>query len=144
MRKIDKIILHCTATKDDHDVSVHDIDIWHKARGWKMCGYHFLVRLDGEIERARPIDMVGAHARGFNKTSIGIAYAGGIDKYGNAVNTMSKAQTDSMFVLIDSLAVIFGSLELIGHNDVTDRKTCPNFDVSEWWQNQRFDDSLPC
>tara|TARA_R110002096_G_scaffold3334_3_gene16536 strand:+ start:234 stop:563 length:330 start_codon:yes stop_codon:yes gene_type:complete len=109
-----------------------------------MCGYHFLVRLDGTIERARPIDMVGAHARGFNKHSIGIAYAGGIDKYGNAVNTMSKDQTDAMFVLIDSLAVVFGQLDLIGHNDVTDRKTCPNFDVSEWWQDQRFDDSLPC
>ena len=144
MRKITTLILHCTATKDDHDVTIEDIRVWHIARGWKREGYHFLVRLDGTIERGRPIDMIGAHAKGHNRHSIGIAYAGGIDKYGNAVNTMSKDQTDAIFVLIDSLAVVLGQLELIGHNDVTDMKTCPNFDVAEWWQDQRFDDSMPC
>jgi len=138
MRQINTIILHCTATRFDHDVTIDDIRVWHVARGWKREGYHFLIRLDGTIERGRPIDMIGAHAKGFNRNSIGIAYAGGIDDDGCHVNTMNKDQTDAMFVLIDSLAVVFGQLQLIGHNDVTDRKTCPNFDVSEWWSSQRF------
>jgi len=138
MRKLDTLILHCTATRFDHDVTIDDIRVWHVARGWKREGYHFLIRLDGTIERGRPVDMIGAHAKGFNRTSLGLAYAGGIDKDGNATNTMSRDQTDAMFVLIDSLAVVFGQLKLIGHNDVTDRKTCPNFDVSEWWSSQRF------
>lgn len=136
MREINRIVIHCTATKNDHDVSVHDIDIWHKARGWKMCGYHYLIRIDGSIEFGRPVDMIGAHARGFNKSSIGIAYAGGIDHDGQNVNTMTEQQTASMFYLIESLVIVLGDLELCGHNDLTDQKTCPNFNVGEWWQYQ--------
>lgn len=136
MRKINRIVIHCTATKNDHDVSVHDIDIWHKARGWKMCGYHYLIRIDGSIEFGRPVDMIGAHARGFNKSSIGIAYAGGIDQDGQNANTMTEQQTSSMFYLIESLVIVLGDLELCGHNDLTDLKTCPNFDVGEWWISQ--------
>ena len=33
MRKIDKIIVHCTATPEGRPVSVEEIDSWHKQRG---------------------------------------------------------------------------------------------------------------
>lgn len=137
MRKLDTIILHCTATKFDHDISVEDINIWHKARGFKMCGYHYLVKLDGTIEFGRPLDMVGAHCRGFNKHSVGIAYAGGIDENKQSSNTMNEVQEDSIFFLIESLAIVFGDLRLLGHNDLTDLKSCPNFNVGEWWVDQQ-------
>ena len=142
MRDINRIVVHCTDTKHDHDVTVNDIDIWHKARKFKMIGYHYLIRLDGKVEFGRPVDMVGAHARGFNKTSIGIAYAGGIDKDGQRVNTMTEQQTASMFYLIESLVIVFGDLELCGHNDLTDQKTCPNFDVGEWWLYQNENNEI--
>ena len=40
MRKIDDIIIHCTATAEGRDVSVADIRRWHKARGFVDVGYH--------------------------------------------------------------------------------------------------------
>ena len=35
MRKIDSVIIHCSATKAGMDFSVADIDRWHRAQsGW--------------------------------------------------------------------------------------------------------------
>jgi N-acetylmuramoyl-L-alanine amidase len=49
-------------------------------RGWSDIGYHFLIYLDGSLHEGRPIERVGAHCKGHNEGSIGIAYVGGIDK----------------------------------------------------------------
>ena len=69
-RVIDTIIIHHTASSD---VSAEIIDGWHKARGWNEIGYHYVIRRDGSIEKGRPDWKQGAHAKGRNKTSIGIA-----------------------------------------------------------------------
>ena len=52
-RRIDAIIVHCTATPPGMKVTVDDIDCWHKARGWKGIGYHYVVDLDGTVYRGR-------------------------------------------------------------------------------------------
>ena len=51
MRKIDSVIIHCSATKAGMDFSVADIDRWHRARGMNGIGYHYVVRLDGTVEK---------------------------------------------------------------------------------------------
>ena len=61
MRKINKIILHCSATEADKPFTAADIRKWHKARGFADIGYHFIVDLDGTIEPGRPVEQVGAH-----------------------------------------------------------------------------------
>ena len=61
MREIDKIIVHCTATQEGKPISVSTIDKWHKKRGWSGIGYHYVVQLDGTINRGRPIEKQGAH-----------------------------------------------------------------------------------
>ena len=66
MRKIDDIIIHCTATAEGRDVSVADIRRWHKARGFVDVGYHYVVYLDGSVHEGRPLAQVGAHCRGHN------------------------------------------------------------------------------
>ena len=53
MRKIDSVIIHCSATKAGMDFSVADIDRWHRARGMNGIGYHYVVRLDGTVEKGR-------------------------------------------------------------------------------------------
>ena len=47
MRTINEIIIHCTATPEGRDVTVDEIDRWHKARGYDGCGYHYVVYRDG-------------------------------------------------------------------------------------------------
>ena len=44
MRKIDKIIVHCSATREGQDIPVETIKKWHvEGRGWSDIGYHFYV-----------------------------------------------------------------------------------------------------
>ena len=87
MRYINEIILHCTATKEGIDFNATDIDRWHKERGFKKIGYHYVIRLDGTIEEGRPLEEMGAHATGHNAHSIGIVYVGGLDKKGKSKDT---------------------------------------------------------
>ena len=47
MRKIDSIIIHCSATKVGQDFTAADIDRWHRERGFNGIGYHYVVCLDG-------------------------------------------------------------------------------------------------
>ena len=73
MREINEIIIHCTATAEGRDVTVDELRAWHKQRGFKDIGYHYVVLLDGDIVNGRPITMCGAHCQGHNANSIGIA-----------------------------------------------------------------------
>ena len=76
MRKIDLIVIHCSATKVTRDFSVEDLEACHKARGFKCTGYHYYITKDGQVHRCRPEEMVGAHARRYNRYSIGIFKVG--------------------------------------------------------------------
>ena len=133
MRKIDSVILHCTATRAAQDIDAATVRAWHTepppaGRGWADIGYHYLVRLDGTIERGRDLATVGAHTRGHNATSVGVAYVGGLDEDGNACNTMTEKQRRAIIQLVRALRVVCGPLELYGHNDFS-RKACPSFNV---------------
>ena len=96
MRKINKIIVHCSATPEGRNVSAATIDKWHKERGWSGIGYHYVVKLDGSIEYGRMVDKVGDHCKGHNKSSIGICYIGGCDSDMKAKDTRTPQQIASM------------------------------------------------
>ncbi len=51
MRNIDSIIVHCSATKAGQDFTAADIDCWHRERGFNGIGYHYVIRLDGKLEK---------------------------------------------------------------------------------------------
>ena len=76
MRQIDKIIVHCSATPNDREVTVEDIDRWHKERGWYGCGYHIVIYRNGSIHMGRPLSKIGAHCKGRNTGSIGVCLIG--------------------------------------------------------------------
>lgn len=134
MRDINRIILHCTATTEGKDYSVETIRQWHLKRGWSDIGYHFLIGLDGTIHLGRDVFKQGAHVKGHNKDSIGVAYVGGLDAHGEPKDTMTEEQEKGFLVLYNSLIIVFGQLGLYGHNEFTDRKACPSFRVKEKYQ----------
>ena len=78
MRKIRKIIIHCSATKEGHDIDAAEIKKWHvEGNGWSDIGYHYVIKLDGTVEEGRPLERSGAHTLNHNFDSIGICYIGG-------------------------------------------------------------------
>lgn len=55
MRKIDLIVIHCTATRIGCPLSPEALDRMHRQRGFNGCGYHYYVRRDGMICSMRPV-----------------------------------------------------------------------------------------
>ena len=53
MRKIDLIIIHCSATRADSDFSAQDVDTAHRYRGFSSWGYHYYIRKSGQVELMR-------------------------------------------------------------------------------------------
>ena len=87
MRTVNKIVIHCTATKEGQNVSVGTIKKWHLNRGFSDIGYHYVIGIDGKINSGRPVSKSGAHVRNGNSDSIGISYTGGLDINGKAKDT---------------------------------------------------------
>lgn len=79
MRKINLIVIHCSATREDRTLTAFDLNLLHRRRGFNGTGYHYYIRKDGTVFLTRPVERIGAHARGFNENSIGICYEGGLD-----------------------------------------------------------------
>ena len=131
MRDINKIILHCSATRKGQDISTETIRGWHvNERGWSDIGYHYVILLDGTVDKARPVERQGAHVRGHNKGSIGICYVGGCDADMNPKDTRTDLQKDSLTELISYLMDSYEDATLHGHNEFSS-KACPSFDVKE-------------
>jgi len=140
MRKIDKIIVHCTATQEGKEISVDTIRKWHLKRGWSDIGYHYIIGLDGLTEVGRPIERPGAHTKGKNKSSIGITYVGGVEAEKQngkwiAKDTRTDKQKMSLLNLLTTLKSIYGDdVTIHGHREFA-AKSCPCFDAYEEYKH---------
>jgi N-acetylmuramoyl-L-alanine amidase len=139
MRELNRIIIHATATLGDKrgDVDVDTVRRWHvDGNGWADVGYHFLIRQDGTIERGRELNVQGAHAKGHNRDSVGVAFCGGIGVTSREPeDTRTPEQRKSLKWLVTGLCYFFPTIvEVIGHRDVS-RKACPCFDARAEYQH---------
>lgn len=124
------IIVHCSATPEGRDVTAADIDRWHRQRGFAKIGYHYVVRLDGTVERGRPEGTVGAHCHGKNGCSIGVCYIGGVARDGRTPkDTRTPAQRAALVRLLRELKRRYPAAKICGHRDFA-AKACPSFDAT--------------
>ena len=130
MRTITLIIIHCSAVKPWQESGVREIDRWHRAKGWKSCGYHYVVRRDGTVELGRPMEEVGAHCLNRNRHSIGICYEGGLDAEGRPADTRTEAQKKALRELLQQLHAQFPRAIIAGHNVFNPMKACPCFNAA--------------
>lgn len=130
MRRIDKIILHCTATPEGRGVTVDEIAAWHRRRGFNGVGYHFVVYLDGTVHAGRPLELVGAHTEGQNANSVGVCYVGGLDRGMKPKDTRTTEQKAALEKLVAVLKERFKGATVHGHNEFAN-KACPCFDVKK-------------
>lgn len=134
-RKINKLIVHCTATPECREIDITDVRRWHiEERGWSDVGYHFLVLLDGTIQEGRPLERSGAHTKGHNHDSIGVAYVGGMDgEQSVPKDTRTEEQKEALVNLLCELRLCYGG-EIYGHRDFSS-KACPSFDAKKEYEN---------
>lgn len=149
MRKINLIVVHCSATRANTKVTIDDLIKWHKARGFKTIGYHYVIYQDGSVHTGRPISDIGAHVEGLNANSIGICYIGGLDQMtGKPADTRTAAQKKALAELIKKLKHDYAGSKVCGHRDCSpdtngngkiDKweylKDCPCFDALSEYAN---------
>ena len=125
------LVIHCSATRSDRSYPVERLLRDHRARGFRTVGYHFYLRRDGTLTQHRRLLEVGAHARPYNRCSIGICYEGGLDPQGRPADTRTPVQRDRLRQLLSLLRELFPEARVVGHRDLPGAtpKACPCFDV---------------
>lgn len=132
MREIDTIIVHGTATFVGMDITADTVRHWHvEENGWDDIGYHALIKRDGVVEVGRPDDIVGAHAYGYNKKSLGVAMAGGKGVDCKPEFNYTAAQMKALEGYCVDKKFKYNIKNIIGHNQVSS-KACPCFNVEAW------------
>ena len=136
MREINKIIVHCSATREGENFDVAEIRKWHvEGRGWSDIGYHFYIDLHGEIHKGRDIAKIGAHCKGHNRNSIGICYCGGVEADGKTPkDTRNTEQKEALLAVLRTLKAMFPNAVIHSHNDFAN-KACPSFDATTEYEN---------
>ena len=146
--KIDSIVIHCTATPPGREVSVAELDSWHKARNFEAyvnpagkkvyAGYHIIVHLDGKYERIRPDEHRGQHCPQDNQNNRGVAivYVGGVDNNNKPCDTRTEAQKKTLLTLLRTMRARYPHSQIICHRDVKGTATaCPSFDAPVEYRN---------
>lgn len=133
MRKIKFLVVHCSDSPDDIDITAEEIHSWHLARGWSGIGYNAVITRDGEIQPGRPDYWQGAHVRDFNgdgqgdnSDSLGVCLIGR--------DAFTGHQYRALEAWLYERKIRHPLAEIVGHCDLDPRKTCPNFDVRAWWE----------
>ena len=134
-RTITEIIVHCTATPEGKDFTVHDIRRWHQAQGWPDIGYHYVVYRDGTIHDGRSVHLRGIHCSGHNSYSVGLVYVGGVTTDGKTPkDTRTLAQKAALIILLTFLRQLYPKAKIYGHRDFAN-KACPSFDAKKEYSN---------
>jgi N-acetylmuramoyl-L-alanine amidase len=158
-RFVDRIIIHCTATREDRPYTLENCNRDHQAAFKRNCQYHVYIRRDGTRHYANDFNEVTWHTGGIhNRQGIGICYEGGIRSGGNPINpkdaidTRTPVQRAAMIEAIMEAIKWSGNVKMImGHRDTSPDKDgdgfiepsewikqCPCFDVREWLEGIDF------
>ena len=129
MRQIERIFVHCTA--GNQKATVEDLMREFKAKGWKAPGYHVVVLANGTIHQLLPDSEISNGVQGYNSTAINVAYTGGIDGNGKAVDNRTEEQKKSLISLLKSLRERYPKAKIMGHRDISPDKNS-NGIVDPW------------
>ncbi len=132
-RKVNEIIIHCSATKPSMNIGAEWIRNIHvNENKWTDIGYHFVIKRDGTIEKGRKLDDVGAHVAGHNVGTIGVCLIGGLSENNKSENNFTERQFESAQALITVLSRFNPEIvKLSGHRDYAN-KDCPCFEVKDY------------
>jgi len=135
MRKIKYLVVHCSDTPNGRNDTAEDIHRWHQERGWSGIGYNAVVTAHGLLQAGRPDYWQGAHVRDFDENGEGDnSDSLGICLIGRDVFTNEQLNILEGWLILKQLE--YPDAKVVGHRNLDSRKTCPNFDVEEWWGNR--------
>lgn len=148
----DFIVIHNLATSPSMDWGWTEVDRYHRSKGWRMGGYHFVIARNGDLQTGRPLDVFGAHVAGLNDRSIGIALSGGIAErpatpHDSAAaqergwvplpnrpeNNFTPEQFNTLETVLFDMRGKFPAAKIVGYGDLDEGKPhCPGFDLKKF------------
>ena len=140
MRPIAEIIIHCSATQPQWmegkpiNEPIKEIDRWHRNRGFREIGYHYVIDRRGNVGLGRPVSSTGAHVKGHNTGTIGVCLLGGhgsasTDKFHD---NFTPEQDKALRGFLKDMRKEFPTIsKFSGHNEYAN-KACPGFRVEPW------------
>ena len=139
-RKTDLLVVHVTATPANFGLTSAKLRAMHKRRGFSNIGYNEWIDRAGTLHVGRGVDVQGAHVRGYNSVSYGIALEGGRDGF-----DMTGAQMATLEGRLRQLQDKYPDAKICGHRDLSPdldgdgmiephehTKLCPQFDAIPW------------
>ena len=127
-KKIILLVVHCSDTPNNQNLSAVDIHKMHLDFGWNGIGYHKIIKRSGKIENGRPEYWIGAHVKGKNDISLGVCLIGR--------DNFTKNQFSSLKRILKKWKIVYPDAKIVGHRDTGNtKKNCPNFDVISWSKN---------
>lgn len=143
------IVIHCSMTRPSQKIGAKEIDRWHREKGWLKIGYAKVIKRDGTVEQGRGDDEVQAHVEGYNHCSYGLCLVGGSaeDDINKPEDNFTAEQWESLKKVLEELVQKYPDARIVGHYELNERKTCPNFIVREYLLNEdikgyKFQDGL--
>ncbi len=112
-----------------------------KGNGWSKPGYTDMIHLDGSLENLTPFDQddniaaweLTYGAKGINGISRHIVYVGGKNReYTQDKDTRTDKQKEALKIYAQYTILRHPSIKVGGHNQFTNKKQCPSFDVPFW------------
>lgn len=136
-RRIEYLVVHCSATRANIPFTEKQLLECHLARGFRGIGYHFYITKDGVLHETRPMSEVGAHAIGFNLHSIAVCYEGGLDEMGKPADTRTPQQRETLYRVLRELKGLFPEARIAGHYQLSANvhKACPCFDARKEYED---------
>lgn len=144
MRKINLIVLHCSATRETAEYTPEQLERDHRAQGFLTAGYNYYIRRSGKVVPMRPPELIPAAVKDFNRFSLGVCYEGGLDASGRPKDTRTEDQKAAIRMLLMLLLDKYPGCRICGHRDLSpDRngdgwitpdewlKACPCFNAEE-------------
>lgn len=140
MRTIKYIAVHCTAGHQSQTIA--DLQQEFRRNGWKNPGYHYVVKPDGTVTQLLDEAKVSNGVMGYNSVTVNVAYIGGIDVRGRAVDNRTDEQKKTLRALLKMLRKRYPKAVIQGHRDFSPdlnhdgritpneyMKMCPGFDA---------------
>ena len=143
------LVIHCTFTPPEMDVTKRHLWLWHfDQNGWDRYGYTDLLKRDGSIinltkhsedQYVENYEMTWG-AKGFNSISRHVCLEGGKLKDNITPTKLMEffeLFTESQYFLLQNYVKDFlfhhhEHADIAGHNNFTDKKLCPGFDVQDF------------
>lgn len=145
MSALKYLVIHCTATPPEMEVTRQMIFDWHtspppRGRGWSRPGYADMINLRGELVSVWPFDNndtvelweVTNGVAGINGLARHVVYAGGVDVNKQACDTRNPAQSDCLRDYVRYMIRRHPQIAVAGHYQFDAKKYCPSFDVPTW------------